>query len=97
MRPILSILTGATCGDNCWHAREEVCRCSCGGVNHGCLLEEGKERPARTCRIQGEDYTLVAVGLLNEIYPKAKALNGQVWKDVSKHQYHYQWREPDRE
>lgn len=32
-----SILTDATCGEACWTAKEELCKCSCGGHNHGCL------------------------------------------------------------
>ena len=55
-----AILTGSTCGDACWHAREEICRCSCGGVNHG-ILNQGGERPQRTCKIKGHFYELVAV------------------------------------
>ena len=56
----IAILTGATCGDGCWHAREEVCRCSCGGRNHG-ILRRGGDRPLRTCKIQGELFELVGV------------------------------------
>jgi hypothetical protein len=56
-----AILTGATCGDACWHAREDVCRCSCGGANHACLRTGDGEQPTRTCRIQRHVYTLYAV------------------------------------
>jgi hypothetical protein len=56
----IAILTAATCGHGCWHAREDVCRCSCGGQNHG-ILGRGGERPTRTCRIQGALFELVAV------------------------------------
>lgn len=59
--PLLAILTGATCGDACWHAREEVCRCSCGGANHGILRGPNGERPTRTCKIGGNFYELAAV------------------------------------
>lgn len=24
------------CGPACWEARDDICRCSCGGANHGC-------------------------------------------------------------
>lgn len=57
---LMAVLTGSTCGDACWHAREEICRCSCGGINHG-ILNAGGNRPKRTCRIAGEFYELVAV------------------------------------
>ena len=55
-----AILTGSTCGDTCWHAREEVCRCSCGGANHG-ILTAGGCQPVRNSRIDGNFYELVAV------------------------------------
>lgn len=55
-----AVLTGSTCGDACWHAREEVCRCSCGGANHG-ILNKGGDRPQRTCKIDGNFYELAAV------------------------------------
>lgn len=67
-RPALSILTDATCGDACWHAREEICRCSCGGRNHGCLRGEGGGQPARTARIDGHVFTLRAVGSYSDLY-----------------------------
>ena len=47
---VKAILTAHTCGDACWYAREDVCRCSCGGLNHGVLLVPGGERPPRTRR-----------------------------------------------
>lgn len=68
-----AILTGSTCGDACWHAREEVCRCSCGGKNHG-ILNHGGERPKRTARIDGNLYELVAV------IPGPST--GECWKSV---------------
>jgi hypothetical protein len=58
---IMAVLTGSTCGEACWHAAEDVCRCSCGGKNHG-ILKNGGERPERTCKIQGRFYRLGAVG-----------------------------------
>lgn len=56
----LSILTASTCGDACWHATEEVCRCSCFGANHG-ILNKGGSQPGRTCRIDGNFYELIAI------------------------------------
>lgn len=69
-----AILTGSTCGDACWHAREEVCRCSCGGKNHG-ILNRGGAQPARTCKIESL-YELVGV-----IPGRA---DGECWNDVFK-------------
>jgi len=57
---LFSIITGHTCGDACWHARELVCRCSCGGVNHG-ILNTGGKRPQRTCKIDGNFYELAGI------------------------------------
>lgn len=50
-----------TCGDHCWHAREEICRCSCGGVNHGILKDPNNKIPQRTRRIGTTFYVLEAV------------------------------------
>ena len=58
---LLITLTSTTCGFACWEAREEVCRCSCGGRNHG-ILRDGGEMPKRTCKIKGFWYELHAVG-----------------------------------
>ena len=70
-----AILTGSTCGDNCWHAREEICRCSCGGANHGCLLADGAEQPVRTAKIDGGRYQLAGIGTLRELHELALPLN----------------------
>ena len=45
---VIAVLTATTCGEACWYAREHVCRCSCGGQNHGVLLSPTGERPPRT-------------------------------------------------
>ena len=58
---LLAILTDATCGQACWYAKEDVCRCRCGGENHGCLLMEGAEQPTRTKKKQHKLYELVSV------------------------------------
>ena len=41
-------MTDATCGDACWAARSDVCRCSCDGKNHGITRTADGERPTRT-------------------------------------------------
>ena len=51
----------STCADMCWYAREKVCRCSCRGKNHGVLLQDGKERPARTKRQVGRRFQLMQI------------------------------------
>jgi hypothetical protein len=56
-----ALVTEQTCGDACWHAKEEICHCSCGGRNHGCLRSQNGEQPARTRRIKDAMYQLVAV------------------------------------
>lgn len=73
-RTVIAIMTSQTCGEACWHAREEVCRCSCGGKNHGCL-SHGGQRPERTSRIDGHLYKLQAVGLRSDIYGEAERIN----------------------
>ena len=55
------ILTDATCGEACWRAREDVCRCSCGGANHGIQRSGEGEQPTRTRRVKGERYELAAI------------------------------------
>ena len=55
------ILTESTCGEACWSAKEDICRCSCGGRNHGCLRCESGEPPARTRRVKDHIYQLFAV------------------------------------
>lgn len=63
-RRLIAYLTEQTCGESCWHAREDICRCSCDGKNHGCLRDEGGTgtRPTRTSTIDGYKYELRAVG-----------------------------------
>jgi len=58
----LFTLTTQTCGEACWSAREEHCRCSCGGKNHGCLKVDGGTQPVRMAKIDGHRYKLHAVG-----------------------------------
>ncbi len=57
----LYTLTERTCTEACWEARQEVCRCSCSGRNHGCMLVNGAPRPGRTKRVKDTRYRLVAV------------------------------------
>lgn len=61
IRTMIATMTSQTCGEACWHAKEEHCRCSCGGANHGCLLKHGAEQPVRTKKIDGAMYELAGV------------------------------------
>lgn len=72
---LIAILTEQTCGDACWHAREDICRCSCGGKNHGCLRKNGAEQPIRTAKIDGVRYKLVGVGTRKELYNPGRKIN----------------------
>lgn len=81
---VMAVLTSQTCGEPCWHAREEICRCSCGGRNHGCLLIPGGEAPERMAKIDGERYKLAGVGLHRDLIEQAQALNGRQWRGLEK-------------
>jgi hypothetical protein len=61
-----AMVTEQTCGDACWHARDEICRCSCGGKNHGCLRTADGEQPNRTRKLKGAMYQLMAIQNYNE-------------------------------
>lgn len=60
-RTVTAELTLTTCSIACWMAREESCRCSCGGRSHGVLLQDGAEQPRRNSMIQGHRYVLGAI------------------------------------
>ena len=58
---MITFLTEHSCGPNCWEAREEVCRCSCGGRNHGCMRTGTGECPKRQAKIDGVLYELAEI------------------------------------
>jgi len=60
-------ITEQTCGDACWHAKEDICRCSCGGRNHGILRSADGIQPSRTRKIKGAMYQLIAVSPSPEV------------------------------
>lgn len=100
MSPIAAFLTEATCGEACWSAAEDVCRCSCGGKNHGCMRTEDGTRPNRTAKIDGHRYTMIAVGY-RDLYEAAEKINkaaGYKHVDVVSPTltYHYIWSETDK-
>lgn len=89
-----------TCGHSCWYAKEENCRCSCGGKNHGALLVGGAAQPLRTSRIDGVMYYLEGADKYRTLALAAHAENGaHGWKDRdgrdAGHVYHYHWRDTD--
>lgn len=55
-----------TCGEACWSAKEEICKCSCGGKNHGIWLKGGKPE-YRTAKHNGMTYKLIAAGSLADL------------------------------
>lgn len=80
---ILGILTDNTCGAACWYAKEKACHCSCGGRNHGCLLDPDGEQPERVVKIDGDRYRLEAVGAYNFINNLAHAINLRLgWRRI---------------
>jgi hypothetical protein len=73
MSAIAAFLTDATCGEACWQAREDICRCSCGGKNHGCMRSADGQQPERTARIDGYRFKLAGVG--DGVWDTAKNIN----------------------
>ena len=70
-------LTDATCGDACWHAREDICRCSCAGANHGVLRSNGAAQPNRTRRIKVNIYEMAAVESAAECKASCRAASSR--------------------
>jgi len=60
MNPLVAFFSEHTCGEACWEAREDFCRCSCAGKNHGCMRDANGIRPERTAKIDGVRYVLKA-------------------------------------
>lgn len=94
MGGITAYLTNKTCGEACWYAKEEICRCSCGGKNHGCLKREDGEQPQRTAMIDGVRYKLAAVGK-TEMYGEATIINKAAPKRQITSTCAYHWRETE--
>lgn len=103
---LVAFMSDATCGENCWNARDLVCRCSCGGRNHGCMIgEDGTnqqgQKPRRTAKIDGFRYELVAIGEYHEVDDAARQVNesaGPRWTrttyiddDTGKYWNEYEW------
>lgn len=73
-----AVLSERTCGEACWCAKEDVCKCSCGGKNHGILRTPDGVQPVRTSKIDGYRYELLAVGERQELYPEIERLMGEL-------------------
>ena len=58
-----------TCGQACWEGKEDNCKCSCGGKNHGIWRNSKDTKVQRTCKINGVIYNLVAIGTISELLP----------------------------
>lgn len=72
---LIHALSDITCGENCWHAKEEICRCECGGKNHGIALRG--ENGVRACRMNGYRYELLAIGTRRELLKETERLTRQ--------------------
>lgn len=59
-----ALYTEHTCGDACWHAHEDICRCSCGGRNHGCLRKEKR---------------IVLIDDAESVFPRRDWVKGESW------------------
>jgi len=83
----VAFLTDTTCGEACWHAKEDICRCACGGKNHGILKFANGEQPVRTCKISGRRYELLSVGTYKEVYTQMAELYKAIGKSASWHKF----------
>lgn len=81
MSDIYAILSGATCGLNCWLAEEPICRCYCAGANHGLMLKAGAIQPKRMAKLDGIMYELIGISAYKTnaeykaLYTKANKIN----------------------
>ena len=96
-----AILSETTCGEACWCAREDVCRCICGGKNHGILRTPNGVQPIRTSKIDGYRYELLAVGERKELFEQIdKLMKDLPLKSEDKITetltYHYHWQYTDK-
>jgi hypothetical protein len=94
MHPLAAFLSQNTCGEACWEAREDVCRCKCGGKNHGCMRTADGTQPQRMAKIDGLHYKLAAVG--EGVYEEAKRINDSFGKCRHIGSYSYGWSETEK-
>lgn len=74
---IVAFFTDQTCGEACWSAREEVCRCECGGRNHG--INKRGQNGVRASKINGYRYELMAVGKYPELLAEVEKIIRAGW------------------
>jgi hypothetical protein len=74
---LVAFFSDITCGEGCWKAKEDICRCSCGGKNHGINLRGGNAN--RTAKIGGHRYELMAVGLHGDLMDQGATLTAEHW------------------
>lgn len=74
---LVSFFSDITCGESCWEAKEEVCRCECGGKNHG--INRRGENAVRACRLGGVRYELVSVGKHGDLMTEGARLTAEAW------------------
>lgn len=60
----------STCDVACWEAKEDVCRCMCGGRNHG-IMRYGGPQPGRYCQRKGVAYRLEAIYAGSRVWQEA--------------------------
>ena len=53
-----AVITEATCNVSCWEAVQDICMCSCGGINHG-IMKHGGTQPTRMRNVKGTWYVFV--------------------------------------
>lgn len=88
---MLNLIRHGTCNTACWEAREDVCRCMCGGRNHG-ITRHGGERPGRYCQRKGVAYTLEAITVGRSAYSEAERMVDSLRESqpkIAKYGYHY--------
>ena len=78
---LINIFSEITCGAGCWSAQEDVCKCSCGGKNHGLTLKGGCAD--KIVKIDGLRYKLFEVGAYNHLYLKCRDLLHDSKKSLS--------------
>lgn len=76
--------TDQTCGAACWYAQERVCRCSCGGRAHGCMVDaaDNAYTPRRNCRIKGARYVMGTVGSRWALDRLGRTWRGRMYQDT---------------
>ena len=70
--------TTSTCNSACWLAQEAVCRCMCGGANHG-VMTRGGSQPGRYRRRGGIPYRLDAI---HETWNDVMTALGRIYQDL---------------